>query len=118
MTIPDHDAMVVAPTPTPFGKDDSVDYDALSCNIQRWLETPLTGLVLGTGTGEELALSEEEKIETVGTVSQIIGSKRLIIAGIDSPSTTETLQLAHRYARAGAHLIRVRVPRRMQPQAS
>lgn len=30
MTVPQSDPMVVAPTPTPFHADDSVDHDALA----------------------------------------------------------------------------------------
>ncbi len=62
------DPLVVAPTPTPFRPDDSVDHDGLARNIERWLKTPLSGFVLGTANGEELALSADEKLEIVRTV--------------------------------------------------
>ena len=35
------DYPVVAPTPTPFRADDSIDFDALQRNVDRWLATPL-----------------------------------------------------------------------------
>ena len=111
MPIPDSDPIVVAPTPTPFTANDAVDYDALARNIGRWLETPLSGFVLTTANGEELALSEAERIEIVRVASQAHGGQRFTVAGIDNPSTRETLRLAHEYAAAGADLVRVRVPR-------
>ena len=37
---------IVAPTPTPF-KDDEVDYQKLSSNIEKWLTTSISGFVLG-----------------------------------------------------------------------
>ena len=111
MPIPDTDPIVVAPTPTPFTADDAVDYDALERNIGRWLETPLSGFVLTTANGEELALSEAERVQIVRVVSQAHDGRRFTIAGIDNPSTRETLRLAESYAAAGADMVRVRVPR-------
>ena len=117
MAIPENDPIVVAPTPTPFDSDDSVHFQALERNIERWLETPLSGFVLTTANGEELALSEEEKVEIVETVNRVNADRRLIIAGIDNPSQSETLRLAGRYAEAGADLVRLRVPRELPPEA-
>ena len=117
MPIPAADPIVVAPTPTPFSADDSVDLDALARNIERWLDTPLSGFVLTTANGEELALSEQERIEIVSAASQAHGGRRFTIAGIDNPSTRETLRLAERYARAGADMARVRVPRALADNA-
>ena len=116
MPVPQTDPLVVAPTPTPFHTNGNIDYDALTRNVKRWLKTPLSGFVLGTATGEELALNEEEQIEIVRTVNKAQDGKGFIIGGIDIPSTNETLRLAHRYAEAGADLIRVRIPRGLPPQ--
>ena len=117
MPIPNQDPIIVAPTPTPFTADGSVDYDALTRNIHRWLETPLSGFVLTTANGEEHSLSEEEREEIVRVASQAHGGSRFTIAGIDNPSERETLRLAERYANAGADLIRVRIPRGLTPAA-
>ena len=111
------DPIIVAPTPTPFGEDGEVDYGALERNIERWLGTRLSGFVLTTANGEELALSERERIEIVEVASAALGGRRLIIAGIDNPSTRETLRLAEWYADAGADMIRVRVPRGLSDAA-
>ncbi len=113
--IPSADPIVVAPTPTPFDSEDRVDYDVLGRNVERWLKTPLSGFVLGTANGEELALSDTEKLGIVETVSQAHGGERFVIAGIDNPSSTETLRLAEAYAKAGTDMVRVRIPRPMSP---
>ena len=117
MPIPDSDPIVVAPTPTPFSSDDVVDYDALARNIERWLATPLSGFVLTTANGEELALGEAERIEIVRVAAAAHGGQRFTIAGIDNPSTLDTLRLADGYAAAGADLVRVRVPRGLSDAA-
>ena len=115
MAIPRFDPIVVAPTPTPFHADDTIDFDALGRNVDRWMNTPLSGFVLGTANGEELALSEEEKAQTVHVVTEACDGQRLVIAGVDCPSVAETLHRAERFASAGADLVRVRVPKGMIP---
>lgn len=117
MPIPDTDPIVVAPTPTPFGADDAVGYGALERNIARWLGTPLSGFVLTTANGEELALSEAERIEIVRVAAGAHDGRRFTIAGIDNPSTRETSRLAEQYAAAGADMVRVRVPRGLPDSA-
>ena len=111
MPIPEADPIVVAPTPTPFRADDRVDFEALEHNFRRWLQTPLSGFVLTTANGEELALSEGERVEIVRVAAAAHDGQRFTIAGIDNPSTIETLRLVERYADVGADLVRVRVPR-------
>ena len=111
------DPLIVAPTPTPFDSDDRVDTDALSRNIQRWNQTALSGFVLGTANGEELSLSDDEKTQIVSVVAQASARDRITIAGIDTPSTTYALDLAERYAKEGADMIRVRAPRQADDAA-
>ena len=117
MPIPEVAPIVVAPMPTPFGADDSVEFSALERNVGRWLETPLSGFVLTTANGEELALSEAERIDIVRVAAAAHGGSRFTVAGIDNPSTRESLRLAERYTDAGADLVRVRVPRGLSDSA-
>ncbi len=105
------DPLIVAPTPTPFDTEDRVDTDALARNIERWNRTSLSGFVLGTANGEELSLSDDEKTLIVRVVSEVRAQDRMVIAGIDTPSTAYTLDLADQYADAGADMVRVRIPR-------
>ena len=125
MAVLDEDPIIVAPMPTPFDEDGKVDYGAIERNIARWLGTRLSGFVLTTANGEELALSEDERVEIVGVASwaakyttyEYDEEERFTIAGIDNPSTRETLRLADLYARAGADMVRVRVPRGLSDSA-
>lgn len=102
---------VVAPTPTPFRIDDSIDFDALESNVNRWRRTPLTGFVLNSENGEEAFLSEEEQLKIICTVRQACARDKLIVAGIDTPSVYEALRLAESFVSAGADRIRLRIPR-------
>jgi len=110
-SIPDRGSIpVVAPTPTPFTPDDNPDYDLLAENIEKWMQTGLSGFVVGSYGGEEFHLSSKEKIHCVEVVSQAHKGKRFVIAGIDNPSPTSALSQAEEYASAGADMIRVRIP--------
>jgi 4-hydroxy-tetrahydrodipicolinate synthase len=111
MPIPSEDPIVVAPSPTPFREDDSVDYAALERNVGRWLETPLSGFVLNSENGEEAFLSEAERLEIVRTVNRARGGRKFIVGGIDSPSVSETLRIADGLVAAGAEILRLRIPR-------
>ena len=111
MPIPTQDPIVIAPSPTPFRDDDSVDYAAIERNVQRWLDTPLSGFVLNSENGEEAFLADSERLEIVRTVDRARAGRKLIIGGVDNPSVTETLRMAESLADAGAELIRVRIPR-------
>lgn len=102
---------VVAPTPTPFAGDDSVDFGALERNVARWLDTPLTGFVLNSENGEETFLSESEKLQIIRCVRDVVDGAAILMAGIDCPSVTESLRLAEACVEHGANYIRLRIPR-------
>ena len=111
MPVPREDPIVVAPSPTPFREDDSVDYASIERNVRRWLGTPLSGFVLNSENGEESFLSEQEKLEIVRTVHRACEGRKFIIGGVDSPSVSETLRFAEALVKVGAEMIRVRIPR-------
>lgn len=118
MPIPDSPPLVIAPMVTPFRQpDEPVDHDAIARNVERYLDTPLSGLSLGSGTGEETSLSDTEKLEIVKTVHAALGGEMFIQAGIDTPSVARTLYEVERYVAAGADSIRLRVPRGLLPEA-
>jgi dihydrodipicolinate synthase/N-acetylneuraminate lyase len=111
MPIPSTNPIVVAPSPTPFRADDSVDHTAIERNVEKWLKTPLSGFVLNSENGEEQFLSEVERLEIVRTVNAARGGQKFIVAGVDSSSITETIRLSEDLVTAGAEMIRIRIPR-------
>ena len=104
--------ILVAPMPTPFTKDDKVDLKAIESNSLKWINTDLSGFVMGTENGEETLLSPEEKIDIFKVVSNTLKNKKILIAGVDNPSISGTLNESEKYAELGADLIRIRIPRR------
>ena len=104
--------ILVAPMPTPFTSDDKVDLKSIESNAIKWLNTEISGFVLGTENGEETLLSSEEKLDIFKVVSKIHKGKKIIIAGVDNPSISGTLKESEKYAEFGADIIRIRIPRR------
>ena len=104
--------ILVAPMPTPFTSDDKVDLKSIESNAIKWLNTEISGFVLGTENGEETLLSSEEKLDIFKVVSKIHKGKKIIIAGVDNPSISGTLKESEKYAELGADIIRIRIPRR------
>jgi 4-hydroxy-2-oxoglutarate aldolase len=105
-----NDVIIVAPTPLPWADGERLDLDALQRNVARWGDTSLSGFVVGSGGGEETYISEDELFQAAAAVAQARPSGRLVLGGIDSPSTSETIRRAHRFADAGADLVRIRIP--------
>jgi dihydrodipicolinate synthase/N-acetylneuraminate lyase len=114
MPIPASDPHVSIPMVTPFDDQDRVDHEAIGRNIDRWLQSPLTGFIVGSATGEESMLSEEEKLAITRTVAAAVDDQRFVVGGIDCESVTETLRRAEAFAEAGAEMVRVRFPRAEQ----
>lgn len=111
MSLPASDPIVNLPLVTPFDDADRVDHDALARNVERWLATPVTGFLVGSQTGEEWSLSEEEKLAVAKTVKENLDERRFLMGGIDCPSVAETLRRAEAFAEAGAEVVRIRFPR-------
>lgn len=108
--------IVIAPTPMPLRDDQSIDHEALERNVQRWNGTSLSGFLVGSAGGEEAYFDRREVIAAVRTVAGARAESKIVIGGIDAPSAVDAICLAEYYARAGADLVRVRIPQ--GPQGS
>lgn len=111
MPIPTTDPIVTVPMVTPFDHQDRVDHDAVARNVERWMQSPLSGFLVGSQSGEEAFLSEEEKLAVTRTVAATVDDSRFVLGGIDCPSVTESVRRAEAFAEAGAEMVRVRFPR-------
>jgi len=100
---------IFPPIPTPF-IDDSVAYDKLASNIEKWGRTGLKGFVVLGSNGEYVSLSEEEKRKVVAKVVETAPEHMSVIAGTGCESTKETIRLTADCAALGAHAALVVTP--------
>jgi 4-hydroxy-2-oxoglutarate aldolase len=103
---------IFPPIPTPFSGDasDAVDHRALAGNIEKWMRTPLAGLVVLGSNGEAPLLDDDEADAVLATARRHIPSDRPMIAGTGRESTPATIAATKRAARLGADFALVRTP--------
>ncbi|MHC4660265.1 MAG: dihydrodipicolinate synthase family protein [Planctomycetota bacterium] len=93
---------VFPPIPTPF-EGDEVALGKLTENLERWNATKIKGCVVLGSNGEFPYLTTDEKIRVIETVvASAKPAGKLVIAGVSSESTRETVSLAKKAASLGA----------------
>lgn len=100
---------IFPPIVTPFKKEE-VAYDYLVENINKWNNSGLKGFVVLGSNGENVFLSEAEKIEVVKTVIKNRAKDKIIIVGSGCESARETIYLTNRLAASGAQAALIVTP--------
>jgi 4-hydroxy-2-oxoglutarate aldolase len=123
MAVPDSAAVkpfsgVFTPIVTPFTTDDTVDEGALRRNVDRWMNTPLTGLVVLGSNGEAAQLEDEEADRVIEIAREHVPAGRPLIAGTGRESTKATIAANARAAAAGIDAVLVRTPSFFKAQMS
>ena len=103
-------AGVFTPITTPFTTDDSVDESALRRNVDRWMRTSLTGLVVLGSNGEAAQLDDDEADRVIDVVREHVPPDRPLLAGTGRESTKATIAATARAAAAGVDAVLVRTP--------
>lgn len=101
---------IFPPIPTPFDERDEIDHAALRFNVERWMKTPLAGIVVLGSNGESALIDDDESERAIATVREAVPRDRLLIAGTGRESTKGAIAAAKRAARAGADAVLVRTP--------
>lgn len=77
---------------TPFTADDKVNCDEIASIIEYHLKAGVNGFVpLGT-TGENYALTDEERRNVLKTVTEVVGERGTLIAGANGACTREVIE--------------------------
>jgi 4-hydroxy-tetrahydrodipicolinate synthase len=95
---------------TPFGEDQSIDWDAFDRLVAAQIAGGITGIVPCGTTGESPALEKEEQLELVMRCAKLASGKTLVIAGTGTNSTKSTIAASQAAERAGADALMVVVP--------
>jgi len=109
---------VFTPIVTPFTTEDTVDEAALAGNVERWMKTPLTGLVVLGSNGEAAQLDDDEADRVIEIVRKHVPRDRPLIAGTGRESTKATIAANARAAAAGVDAVLVRTPSFFKAQMS
>lgn len=104
LTKPPHVALdgVMTPITTPFDADGRVAHDHLVANLDKWNRSGLAGYIVLGSNGENVHLTDGEKIDVLRTARGAIPAGKLLIAGTGGESTLQTLALTEAAAGAGS----------------
>lgn len=103
-------AGIYTPLATPFGAAGALDAGALARNVERYLRSPLTGLVVLGSNGEAPQLDEHEADLAIKTVREAMPKERPLLAGTGRESTAATIAATERAAALGVDAVLVRTP--------
>jgi 4-hydroxy-2-oxoglutarate aldolase len=101
---------IFPPLPTPFDNDENLLPEKIRFNIERLSRYDLAGFLILGSNGEQVMLSEKEKIEAIAAAREALPEGRLLLAGTGCQSTRETISLTRAAAAAGAHAVLVLNP--------
>jgi len=93
---------IFPPLPTSFDRDENLMPDRIRSNIKKLSKYNLTGFLILGSNGEQVMLSESEKIKAIAAAREAIPSGRLLLAGTGCQSTRETIALTKAAAAEGA----------------
>ncbi|MEW5847204.1 MAG: 4-hydroxy-tetrahydrodipicolinate synthase [Myxococcota bacterium] len=102
---------------TPF-KDGAVDFEALERVVRQQIADGIHGLVPCGTTGEAAALSVEEHVAVVKHVVKTAKGNVPVIAGVGSPATHKSVELARLCAEAGVDGLLAVTPYYVKPNSA
>jgi 4-hydroxy-tetrahydrodipicolinate synthase len=77
---------------TPFDKNGAIDFDVLTSLVEYQLQQGVTGIVPLGSTGENYALTNEERRQVMSTVREVVGGRATLIAGANGSCTREVIE--------------------------
>ncbi len=95
---------------TPFEAEGAVASDRLRENIGKYNRLPLAGYVAVGSTGESVLLSRAEVEQVFSAVRESAAPGKILIAGVGSESTPETISRAKAAANIGFDIALVKTP--------
>jgi 4-hydroxy-2-oxoglutarate aldolase len=95
---------------TPFGADGSLAADRLRENVSRYNRLPLAGYVAVGSTGESVLLTRAEVEQVFSAVREAAAPGRVLVAGVGSESTPETISRCKAAADCGFDYALVKTP--------
>ncbi|MDT8390621.1 MAG: dihydrodipicolinate synthase family protein [Lentisphaeria bacterium] len=101
---------IYTPVITPFKEDFSIDRDGYARIIERQVELGIHGIAIGGTTGENYALTPEERVWQFSFAHEVINGRVPWIAGVNDIRTETVCEYAAAARDAGAAAILLAVP--------
>lgn len=78
---------ILVPVVTPFKADGNIDFPALSTLLESLINAGVSGIVACGTTGEYYTFSDEERHSVMTFIAEKVGSRALLIAGVNDTYT-------------------------------
>lgn len=101
---------IYTPVITPFNQDYSIDRDGYVEVIERQLELGVSGIAIGGTTGENYALTHDERVWQFSFAHEVIAGRVPWIAGVNDIRTEDVCGYARVAAETGAAALLLAVP--------
>jgi 4-hydroxy-2-oxoglutarate aldolase len=98
------------PVVTPFAASGEIDERGFKSNIDRYIASPLTGIVVLGSNGEAPQLDDDEADRAIAIVRERVPSGRPLLAGTGRESTRATIAACKRAANLDVDAVMVRTP--------
>jgi 4-hydroxy-2-oxoglutarate aldolase len=109
-------AGIYTPIVTPFDAAGELDERGVLANVDRYLASPLSGLVVLGSNGEAAQLSDDEADRVISIVRERMPQGRPMLVGTGRESTRATIAACRRAAAIGADAVMARTPSFYKPQ--
>jgi 4-hydroxy-2-oxoglutarate aldolase len=109
-------AGIYTPIVTPFAASGDLDERGLAANVDHYLATRLTGLVVLGSNGEAAQLEDDEADRVIAIVRDRVPRHRPLLVGTGRESTRATIAACRRAAAIGADAVMARTPSFYKPQ--
>jgi 4-hydroxy-2-oxoglutarate aldolase len=109
-------AGIYTPIVTPFTASGDVDERGIISNVDHYLSTRLTGLVVLGSNGEAAQLEDAEADRVITVVRDRVPRSRPLLVGTGRESTRATIAASKRAAAIGADAVMARTPSFYKPQ--
>lgn len=100
---------VFAPIGTPFVNQE-VEFDQLASNMEKYASSKLSGYFAIGSNGENVAMSDEEKLKVLKIITSKKADNQTVMAGAGFESTRLTIEFCKKLADAGADFVSVLTP--------
>ncbi|AZZ92693.1 4-hydroxy-tetrahydrodipicolinate synthase [Hahella sp. KA22] len=107
---------VLVPVVTPFDDRNQIDYPALGRLLDHLIESGVRGIVACGTTGEYYTLSVEERRDLMAYIARHVGSRALLIAGVNDTHTAGSIAKAKEAREMGYQALMLAPPIYCLPQ--
>jgi 4-hydroxy-2-oxoglutarate aldolase len=114
--MPHQFAGLYTPIVTPFTASGEIDERGIGSNVDHYLASPLTGLVVLGSNGEAAQLEDGEADRVIDVVRARVPKGRPLLVGTGRESTRATIAACKRAAAIGADAVMARTPSFYKPQ--